>query len=210
MCVFTKPPLPGVAKTRLAADIGGEAATALAKAMLRDVWEAACAVEGVEPVLAISEPGPFPHPLCHAPMWPQGAGDLGAKLERIFRRGLEQFSHVIALGSDVPQLTPAHINDALMALEENDAVLGPSPDGGYYLFGVKRCPQGLLRDLPWSCCDTLRATEDRLRSRGFSIGKVPPLSDIDVGADLNLFRSVECGPATRAWMEAWSASSFQR
>ena len=154
------------------------------------------------PVLAVSQTGAFPGPLADATMWPQGEGDLGERLERIFRRGLEQFAAVLAVGSDVPHLTPAHIHDALLALKENEAVLGPSPDGGYYLLGLKECSKGLLSDLPWSCCDTLRATEERLRGRGFSIGKVQSLSDIDVAADLNLLRTVECGAATRAWMEA--------
>jgi glycosyltransferase A (GT-A) superfamily protein (DUF2064 family) len=162
------------------------------------------------PVLATAQVGPFPDPLSRATMWPQGEGDLGAKLERIFRRGLEQFATVIALGSDIPQLTVAHIDNAVLALEETDAVLGPSPDGGYYLLGVKRCPQGLLSDLPWSCGDTLRATEDRLTSQGFSVGKLRPLSDIDIAADLGLLRSLDCGPAARAWMGTWLASSSQR
>jgi rSAM/selenodomain-associated transferase 1 len=200
--VFAKPPVPGSTKTRLAAEIGDDAAAALAQAMLRDVWQAVCAVEGVMPLLAVSQAGAFPDPISDATMWPQGKGDLGARLERIFRRGLGQFATVLAVGSDVPHLTPAHIKDAVLMLDRNDAVLGPSPDGGYYLLGLKQCPKGLLSDLPWSCCDTLRTTEDRLRSRGFSIGIVQSLSDIDVAADLNVLRSVECGPATRAWMEA--------
>lgn len=207
--MFAKPPLPGFTKTRLAADIGHQAAAALAEAMLCDVWQAVCALEGVTPVLAVSQVGPFPGPLSHAPMWAQGEGDLGAKLERIFRRGLEQFAAVIAVGSDIPELTAAHINDAVLALEENDTVLGPSPDGGYYLLGVKRCPEGLLSGLPWSCCNTLRATEDRLRSQGLSVRKLQPLFDIDIAADLNLLRAIDCGPATRAWMETWLASSSQ-
>ena len=210
VCVFAKPPIPGIAKTRLALDIGHEAAAALAEALLRDIWQVVCAVEGIVPVLAVSQMRPFPDPFRQAAMWPQGEGDLGAKMERIFRRGLDQFAGVIAVGSDIPQLRAAHIEDAILALKEDDAVLGPSPDGGYYLLGLKRCPKGLLGNLPWSCCETLRATEHRLRSREFSVRKLQPLSDIDVAADLSLLRTANCGPATHAWMDTWLPSSFQR
>src|SRR5205085_7155405 len=53
--VFAKPPLPGVAKTRLAAAVGDDAAAALARAFLRDTWEAVRALDW-RPVLLTTDP----------------------------------------------------------------------------------------------------------------------------------------------------------
>ena len=41
------------------------------------------------------------------------------------------------------------------ALEEGfEAVLGPTEDGGYDVLALATCPEGLLKDLPWSQLDT--------------------------------------------------------
>jgi uncharacterized protein len=204
VCVFAKPPVAGRVKTRLAEAIGDQAAAELAAAMLRDVWESVCRVEEIMPVLAASEQGVFPQALRFAPVWLQGEGDLGARMEHIFRRGLEQAPAVIAVGSDVPQLTASHVRDALRELQGADAVIGPSPDGGYYLLGLKRCPEGLLADLSWSCSQTRQETEGRLRSYGFRVATLEELSDVDVLADLaELKNGLPCGSATSAWLERY-------
>lgn len=44
------------------------------------------------------------------------------------------------------------------ALESADAVLGPSEDGGFYLLGLRRIPEGLLDGLPWSVAETFERT----------------------------------------------------
>ena len=90
----------------------------------------------------------------------------------------------------------------LFALSSSDAVLGPTEDGGFYLIGLKKCPPGLLKDLPWSTTTTLTATEKRLRSRGFSVSVLEKWFDVDRPKDLRrLFylvtRSEVSAPHTR-------------
>ena len=51
-------------------------------------------------------------------------------------------------------------------------MFGPSLDGGFYLFGVRRIPTGLLSALPWSREDTLLRTEQRLESLGYNTTRV--------------------------------------
>ncbi len=62
--------------------------------------------------------------------------------------------------------------------------LGPCEDGGFYLIGLRRCPGGLLRDLPWSGPDTFLRTLARLRGRGLSTAVLSPWFDEDRPADL--------------------------
>lgn len=189
LCVFAKPPRAGDAKTRLAPAVGAEGAAALARAFISDTWAAVSRLPWARPVLAST--GPWPDGLLPAPVevWQQGEGDLGARVERILHRGLEVCPAVMALGADSPGLPMAYLEAAHAALENMDAVFGPSDDGGFYLLAVRRLPVGALVDLPWSQPVTLVRTEARLKSLGLSVARVTPFFDVDVPADLEHLES---------------------
>jgi glycosyltransferase A (GT-A) superfamily protein (DUF2064 family) len=124
----------------------------------------------------------------------------------VLQRGLQGAPAVIAVGSDTPELTPQHIREAVRALEQHDAVLGPSPDGGYYLIGLKRFPNGLLGNVPWSSPQTLLETEQRLRSHGLIVStELAPLHDVDT--QNCLLRLIADSPnlsrATKAFLERY-------
>lgn len=204
VCVFAKPFEPGKVKTRLIDALGGEGATALARAMFLDVWEAVSACTGVRPVLATVSEGRFPVSIAPENIWLQGEGDLGARLETVLRQGLEDSRAAIAVGADSPALTVAHLCMAMKALEDHDAVLGRSFDGGFYLLGLRQCREGLLAQLPWSTCETAEATIRRLGNEGLSVQEISPLFDVDTPSDLNitfdyLRANPLAAPATRAW-----------
>lgn len=203
VCVFAKPPVPGRVKTRLAVAIGEEEAAQLASAMLGDVWNAVASVADALPVLASAEAAAFPHLPAGITIWLQGEGDLGQRMERIAKRGIAAAGRVLLLGADSPELRPEHIGLALQTLQMHDAVIGPSFDGGYYLLGLARCPDGLLLGLPWSTPETCTRTEERLQSLDFSLALLPPLGDVDVLADLLACASP--GPNTKNWILKWSA-----
>lgn len=200
-CIFAKPPVPGKVKTRLIPELGAENAARLARAMLADVWSAAASCSAVRPILAAAEPGEFPLTAAEDDIWQQGHGDLGERLERILRRGLEIAPAAMALGADSPLLSASHIEEALRVLENNDAAIGPCADGGFYLLALKCCPLGLLQNLPWSSPETFAATKERLQQNGFSVQIITPLFDVDTPEDLALLRSVgqkigSCGLST--------------
>jgi rSAM/selenodomain-associated transferase 1 len=210
VCVFAKPPLPGKAKTRLVALLGTEGAASLAAAMLSDVWDAVANCPGVRPVLAATEPGPFPIP--DAEIWLQGDGDLGDRIEAMIRRALQISSAAIAVGADTPALTHVHIRSALDALSTADAVMGRCCDGGFYLLALKDCPAGLLSDLPWSTPQTAQAVLERLKQYGMSVSEIEPLFDIDCKDDLvrlsDLFcREPSIAAATRRVLQGLASTS---
>jgi uncharacterized protein len=189
ICVFAKPPVPGIAKTRLAAELGDARTAALAKAFLRDTWSLASATAGTKAVLATTDgtPEDFGLPGCPE-IWRQGGGDLGERIERIVRRGLTEAEFVIAIGGDTPGLPPRLLEEARRELEHHDAVLGPSDDGGFYLIGLSRCPARLFQHLPWSSPRTFAATKERLESAGMSVGVLDRWFDVDVPEDLDRLR----------------------
>ena len=206
VCIFAKPPVAGRVKTRIASVVGGNAAAALASALLGDTWSVVQNVPGVKPVLAAAEAGLFPIVIPAERMWLQDPGELGWRIESILRRGLADSPAVIALGADSPLLTPAHLRGAIECLAAGDAVLGPARDGGFYLLGLHDCPRGLLAGLPWSTEETLARTEERLRWHGMSVHRTESLSDVDTVTDLERLRDElrnapeAIAPRTRRWL----------
>ena len=184
VCVFAKPPVAGTVKTRLAPALNPIESAALASAMLVDIWQVVLSCERVRPVLAAAAKGNFPIAVPDGSHWLQGDGDLGERIERILRRGLEQAPAAIAIGADSPLLTPAHLGSAITALKDSDAVIGPCLDGGFYLLGLRECPPGLLVNIPWSSRKTASAVIDRITRRGSRLAQLESLCDVDTPEDL--------------------------
>jgi len=184
--VFAKPPRPGLAKTRLAPRLGDRGAAELAAAFFRDAWSLVAGRRWARALLLTTEP--------RAPEWrglpprrirAQGDGDLGARLERALGAELAAGQPAaIAIGTDSPGLPPEALDRARDALRDSDAVLGPSTDGGFYLLALRRCPRGLLADLPWSSDETLGCTLARLAEHGLLVRLLPPWFDVDRPEDL--------------------------
>ena len=210
VCVFAKPALPGQAKTRLAPLLGEKGAASLASAMLIDVWNTVITCPGVQPILATTGLGPFP--VTSAEIWLQGNGDLDARIEAITRRALRGSPAAIAIGADTPALKQIHLQSALDALSQRDAVMGRCSDGGFYLLGIKVCPAGLFSNLPWSTPETAEAVLARLNQHNMSVSEIEPLFDIDCKEDLDrlqnlLRREPSLAPATRRALQHLACAS---
>ncbi len=202
--VFAKPPHPGESKTRLATRIGAEQASLLARAFVYDSLHQLGRFRNLKPVLATT--APWPEELVALPegmeVWQQGPGDLGDRLERVMFKALQSTKTAIALGADTPGLPEKMMLEAVHSLQQNDAVLGPARDGGFYLLGLRRCPPGVFVELPWSTPHTLAATEQRLRSYELTVERVSPWFDVDTLEDLvNLRALLERGviSAPKTW-----------
>jgi glycosyltransferase A (GT-A) superfamily protein (DUF2064 family) len=91
------------------------------------------------------------------------------------------------IGTDCPDVTQHHINQAFAKLGAYDVVLGPASDGGYWLIGLKRgvtLPANALKNVRWS---SQYALEDTVKSfpEHFKIGYLETLVDIDTAEDFN-------------------------
>jgi uncharacterized protein len=191
LCIFAKAPRAGAVKTRLAATIGADAAVRLADAFFWDTLELAEQLAPVRVVVALSgNEMLLPALRDRVDIWPQGEGDLGARLERNLRRALTENTRALAVGTDSPGLPVALLVQALAALDTHDAVLGPADDGGFYLLGTRTCPKGLLSGLPWSSGNTGEKTLARLEDRGLTVKLLAPWFDVDREQDLERLRAL--------------------
>ncbi|HEX4886708.1 MAG TPA: DUF2064 domain-containing protein [Luteibaculaceae bacterium] len=74
-----------------------------------------------------------------------GKFDFSTGLPEIFKHlQLLGYKQVVITSDDVPDLQAAHVLEASAKLQEGEAVLGPSRDGGAYLMGVRLAGSDLL------------------------------------------------------------------
>jgi rSAM/selenodomain-associated transferase 1 len=109
----------------------------------------------------------------------QGAGSLGERLCRATAQ-----TPVILIGADCPDLTPKHLVQAAQALQDDDIVIGPAEDGGYYLLGLRRPLDRLFSNISWGTATVLAETVERLESYGLEPVWLETLADCDRPEDL--------------------------
>jgi rSAM/selenodomain-associated transferase 1 len=185
---MVKCPRAGRVKRRLAARIGDVAATqfyrhCLANTLLR---------VGCDPrwrtLLAVSPDGALNAPFWPAgiPRLPQGAGDLGSRMQRLFRSVPP--GPALIIGSDIPAIDADEIARAFRLLDHADAVFGPAHDGGYWLIGLRRSPRlsAPFADVRWSGPQALADTLRNLAGR--RVAFVKTLSDVDTEDDYRAAR----------------------
>ncbi|HEX2094514.1 MAG TPA: TIGR04282 family arsenosugar biosynthesis glycosyltransferase [Longimicrobiaceae bacterium] len=195
--VFVRAPEAGRVKTRLAAEIGAEAAlrvyVRLAEHALAEARAAGAEVR-VHFTPAEAEATVRGWLGSSAAYLPQGEGELGERLHRAFDQAFaDGFERVLVIGSDLPGLSAGRLRRALELLEERGAVLGPAWDGGYYLLGLRAPVPGVFEGIPWSTERVLARTLERLRAAGVEPALLEPLRDVDRAADLP--------PGWREWTE---------
>lgn len=115
----------------------------------------------------------------------QEGHDLGLRMKHAFNELLHSgYDQVLIIGSDCYQLTPSIIECGFAKLQDADAVMGPSEDGGYYLLGLKNMHEKIFENKSWSTENVSSDTINDLKTAGLSYSLLIPLKDIDVEADL--------------------------
>jgi hypothetical protein len=111
-------------------------------------------------------------------------GDLGRRMHHAIASAMERGNQqVVLMGTDVPSVTVGQLKAAFDALQNNDMVLGPSRDGGYWLIGLRR-PVDLFTDIAWGTNRVLEQTLAAGRRLKLRAAQLAPLQDIDNRGDL--------------------------
>ena len=187
LIVFVKNPVLGEVKTRLAASLGEHRALDIYNELLEITRENITNLGCQKHVFF----GSF---IEDDVIWEeaflskniQDGGGLGERMEsafyRIFRSESDPVKAVL-IGSDCPELTSVHINQAFELLDTNDVVLGPALDGGYYLIGMKKNHPAIWLEIDWSTDRVYQQTIDKINKFNLLYSVLPVLQDIDTQDD---------------------------
>jgi len=119
--------------------------------------------------------------------FPQEGGDLGERMSNAFRQAFcRGYQRVILIGSDSPDLSAAILDEALDSLDDNDAVIGPSRDGGYYLIGFRddSFKPEVFEGIEWSMETVLETTLRNLENNWDQVHMLQEWNDIDTMEDV--------------------------
>ena len=183
--IFAKEPVPGQVKTRLTPPFSPGETCRLYGAFLADVLEETARIPGLKCALAYDSAGAenfFRDLAPGVPRFPQEGRDLGERLVRAFAWGWGAgFQKVLVRGSDTPSLPGGVLLQARRRLASGQAqvVLGPSPDGGYYLVGLRDPQPQLFAGIAWSSSAVLAETLSRARELSLSVHLLRCWQDID-------------------------------
>jgi len=124
----------------------------------------------------------------------QGKGCLGEKMKRqiiINKKFCTQnkIKNIIFIGTDLPDLCHQDILNTLKELQQNDLILGPSNDGGYWLIGLSEKIISTHLYLPfikikWGTENVLQNTIDNFASIKFKYKFLEKKIDIDTIIDI--------------------------
>ena len=124
----------------------------------------------------------------------QGKGCLGEKMKRqiiINKKFCTQnkIKNIIFIGTDLPDLCHLDILKTIKELKNNDLILGPSNDGGYWLIGLSSKIISKYLHLPfikinWSKENVLQNTIDNFASTKLKYKLLNKKIDIDTMIDI--------------------------
>jgi rSAM/selenodomain-associated transferase 1 len=191
--IMMKYPEAGKVKARLAQFIGEEAAVGLYQVFIQDTI---AAVQALKTPFHIAVHPPESQEkfakwlgISHMYFRQRGA-NLGERLHNGFNTMFGQKYHqVIALASDCPDIPVEILRKAVLNLQSHKAVIGPAPDGGYYLIGFCRdsfIPDA-FEDISWSTETVFQETLARIEGKTKAVHVLPEWRDIDTKSDLQEF-----------------------
>jgi rSAM/selenodomain-associated transferase 1 len=140
----------------------------------------------------------------------QRGDSLGERLGHAFRDAFRLgYESVVVIGSDLPDLPPEYLQQAVrdLASGQDVLVLGPATDGGYYLIGLNRPHDALFEDIPWSTATVMDETRRRAAERGIPAILLREWSDVDEVGDLQRLLEApgDVAPLTRAWARKYAS-----
>jgi hypothetical protein len=186
LITFIKNPELGKVKTRLAKSIGETNALMVYKQLLLKTKEVTAAVETDRFLF-------YSNQIDHSDDWSpkyfkkylQVDGDLGEKMKRAFQQVFAAGNNpVVIIGSDCFDITSEIIESAFKSLDNNDVVIGPANDGGYYLLGMNKLYPEIFTGIEWSTDSVFERTINQVKQLNKKIYLLPELIDIDELSDL--------------------------
>lgn len=181
--VFAKPPVAGVAKTRLIPALGETGAAQLHARLLEQTIKIAVKASQTVYLFTAME---HEHEAFidlqsryAITLLSQADGDLGARMRDAFAR----VGPALLIGTDCPNIDAALLVRCALALQHHDAVFVSAEDGGYALIGLHQPFDELFNGIPWSSAQVMPKTVERLHKLQLRWLEVAQLWDVDTPDD---------------------------
>lgn len=186
LLLFAKAPIPGRVKTRLQSHCSPEQAARVAELLLEACLQNVCAHWPGKVYIStwLDADHPFLAAMCRrfeVTLLKQCEGDLGAKMQHAF----EQHGYPMAImGCDAPHVSKDSLESLHHALLNDQSVIGPSLDGGYYIIGLSQGAPFLFDDMPWGGERVLEQCRSAAIDNDLPLCELAALQDIDEWSDL--------------------------
>ena len=190
LIIFTKSPLEGKVKTRMQPVYSTVQSLKLHQHLLHHTLSSLSELETVS--LSLYCTPTTQHDLLleyskefDLELFLQQGSNLGERMFKAISGQLKHFQRVIIIGTDCPAINPVYIQQANVALEDVDVVIGPASDGGYVLLGIRgQCPD-IFSDIDWGSEKVLMQTRVKIADLGLKHIELDVMNDIDRPEDLD-------------------------
>ena len=194
LIIFIRNPELGAVKTRLAKTIGDKAALSIYCFLLEHthaITQNLSCDKAVYYSVEVRDHDLW-NPI-HYQKKQQFGADLGIRMQNAFQNSFDAgYQKVIIIGSDLIDLSKEIIETAFLELDNNEVVLGPAEDGGYYLLGLKKLEPKLFANKKWGSATVRSDTLSDLKDK--KVHLLETFNDIDV------FEDIEGHPAFQAFL----------
>ena len=184
LLIFTRNPELGKVKTRLAKTVGDETALEIYKFLLektRDISSKVSSDKAVYYSIKVRENDIWDSSIYQKHQ--QVGEDLGFRMLNAFKDSFEAgYEKVMIIGSDLYDLTSENIETAFNELNNNDLVIGPAEDGGYYLLGMNSLHSTIFKNKNWGTETVRKDTLLDLKDKNVKL--LAFKNDIDVYEDI--------------------------
>jgi len=184
LLIFTRNPVLGQCKTRLAATVGDKVALDIYRFLLNHTFT-------ITNELPVHKQVNYSNEIWEDDIWDstifdkrlQQGSDLGERMSNAFQNGFKDgFENIIIIGSDIYELATKDLLEAFDALEQNEFVIGPAEDGGYYLLGMKVYNEAVFKNKNWGKEKVFQSTMDDLKNE--KVYLLQSKNDIDLYDDV--------------------------
>ena len=107
------------------------------------------------------------------------------------------YGKCVLIGSDIPEITAAHLQSGFDALESADVTLGPTEDGGYYLVGMKKPNKAVFEKQEYGTDSVYDNAVAAVKEAGLSFAPAMMCRDVDTPQDLMELKKRLCGKSSR-------------
>ncbi|WP_157152919.1 TIGR04282 family arsenosugar biosynthesis glycosyltransferase [Brachyspira murdochii] len=159
--IFTRIPIAGKTKTRLQTKLTPDECADIHKCFLKDIYKEMIGLKeyNIDIIVSYNPEGDFNilkeifnNDVNYIK---QEGNNLNEKIYNSIKEVLSLgYDKCVLIGADIPEITKENIIDAFNILSDNDFVFGESFDGGYYLVGMNkysdiilRADSGILKDI---------------------------------------------------------------